>query len=484
MGERGPRLIQSFGRALDSFNLFARLRRKEDERKAFAAANSCLEASLQLLAERNRQLEESEMRFRLTLKNAPIGLAVVALDGRFVSVNDALCQIVGYGEAELLQMSFVDISHPDDLRRDLDLVQELMVRKRDNYRMEKRYLHKHGHSVTVQLDVSLLRNDSGAPVHFISQIQDITERHRARNDLLRLASEVEDLYDNAPCGYHSLDENGVFLRVNQTELQWFGYRRDELIGKKTVADLVDDEGKVRFRETFARFKAEGCIIGVEYRAVRKDGSTFPILLNSTLVTSPDGKYRHSRGTIFDITERKQLEQVFERQARTDVLTGLPNRRHFMEQAAQEVARVRRCGGHVSVLMLDVDHFKAVNDSYGHRIGDMVLRETAAIASRAMRQIDTVCRIGGEEFSVLLPETDRPQAIRVAERLREAIASTPIRIPDAGLVHITASLGVAVCNQHDADLDVLLNRADIGLYAAKGGGRNRVCLHEEPEVAGL
>ncbi|MDB5969229.1 MAG: hypothetical protein JWQ90_1679 [Hydrocarboniphaga sp.] len=449
-----------------------------DSQLAQTDANDRLNASLQLLAERNRQVEESERRFRLTLQHSPIGLAVVAPHGSFISVNHALCSIVGYSEQELLVLSFQNITHPEDLEGDLDLLHQVLDGWRETFRMEKRYIHKLGHEVRIQLDVSLLRDEAGQPLHFIAQIQDITERHEAQQDLRRLAAEVEDLYDNAPCGYHTIDENGVFLRVNQTELQWLGYARHELVGRKTLADLLDAEGVSRFRETFAQLKAEGHISGVEYQITRKDGSRFPIMLAASAITDAAGRYLRSRGTIVDITERKRLERELERQARTDVLTGVHNRRHFMDLAAQEVARVRRSGGHVSVLMLDLDHFKSVNDNYGHQTGDMILCQAAGIAVRSMREMDTVCRVGGEEFAILLPGTDRQRAVSAAERLCEAIAMAPISMPDGGSLRITASVGVAVCDQTDADVDVLLKRADIGLYAAKGSGRNRVCLPED------
>lgn len=167
----------------------------------------------------------------------------------------------------------------------------------------------------------------------------------------------------------------------------------------------------------------------------------------------------------------------ERQARTDYLTGLDNRRSFWAKGETELARTERYGGELSLLMLDVDHFKHVNDAYGHKVGDRVLQALADTCRAVLREVDGVGRLGGEEFGVLLPETSGSQALEVAERLREAFADAPVGLPDGRSVSYTVSIGVTslLSGQH-ADLDILFAQADDALYAAKDAGRNRVCTH--------
>ncbi|MDE2311258.1 MAG: diguanylate cyclase [Betaproteobacteria bacterium] len=180
------------------------------------------------------------------------------------------------------------------------------------------------------------------------------------------------------------------------------------------------------------------------------------------------------GVVSDITERKQLEDELKRQARIDLLTGLNNRRHFFELAEQELARAKRYGAPLQVLMLDVDHFKLVNDTYGHHIGDLVLQKLSEVCVQTLRGIDILGRIGGEEFAILLPETRGEQALEVAERLRLAIAGATVPLEQGGSVHLTVSIGVASVVATDARIDDVLKRADMALYAAKNAGRNRVC----------
>ncbi|MBP1771643.1 MAG: diguanylate cyclase, partial [Holophagaceae bacterium] len=163
----------------------------------------------------------------------------------------------------------------------------------------------------------------------------------------------------------------------------------------------------------------------------------------------------------------------EQEARTDPLTGCANRRHFLQKATQEFARLQRYGGELAVFMLDLDHFKAVNDRFGHAAGDATLVALAKTCTAILRLEDVVGRWGGEEFVVLLPETGHDRAVEVAERLCGAVAATPIAPPGGPPFHVTASLGVASWSLGDTDVDVILGRADRAMYEAKHAGRNRV-----------
>jgi len=164
----------------------------------------------------------------------------------------------------------------------------------------------------------------------------------------------------------------------------------------------------------------------------------------------------------------------QRLAITDGLTGIYNRRYFFELAERELNRARRSEHLVSAIMLDVDHFKKVNDTYGHAIGDQVLRAVAERCSKNIRSIDNLGRYGGEEFAVILPLADLKVAQIVAERLRQCIADVPIPT-EKGDVTVTISLGVASSVQDDEDAAALLNRADAAMYEAKQAGRNRVAV---------
>ena len=168
---------------------------------------------------------------------------------------------------------------------------------------------------------------------------------------------------------------------------------------------------------------------------------------------------------------------------TDVLTGWHNRRYLQVRIKEELARVSRDGDNLVCLMLDIDHFKRVNDTWGHAAGDVVLREIAQRIESEVRSSDVAARYGGEEFVVLLPNTATEDGVRLAERIRESICATPVALPDGKQVTITASIGIAGVSpeSHVEDLktlgDSLIARADVALYRAKSEGRDRVSIAE-------
>jgi diguanylate cyclase (GGDEF)-like protein len=173
-------------------------------------------------------------------------------------------------------------------------------------------------------------------------------------------------------------------------------------------------------------------------------------------------------------ERTRLFQEVQSLALTDPLTGLQNRRSLFELGRIEFARSQRMKRPFCCMMLDLDHFKQVNDNYGHPIGDLVLQEFAKRSAKSVREIDLVGRYGGEELIILLPETDRERALMVAERVRASIVANPIETP-SGEINLTVSIGVAAMDQHTMELETLIARADQAVYIAKHKGRNCVAI---------
>ncbi|HEX5393493.1 MAG TPA: diguanylate cyclase [Rhodocyclaceae bacterium] len=236
---------------------------------------------------------------------------------------------------------------------------------------------------------------------------------------------------------------------------------------------------------------------LEYRIIRPDGSvrvvhsvgelvplgngTHPKLIGTVHDVTASRPVQEVLGVIQDITERKAIELRLAEEAHTDALTGCANRRHFMEQARAELARVIRYGGALSVLMLDIDHFKTVNDRYGHPVGDLALQTLAHVCRGALREADLIGRLGGEEFAVLLPETGCEKAQEVAERLRQDLKATEIPIAGQPPFHITASIGVATRPHGETQIEEVLRRADQALYDAKETGRDRVVVAQPHDV---
>ncbi len=171
-------------------------------------------------------------------------------------------------------------------------------------------------------------------------------------------------------------------------------------------------------------------------------------------------------------DNARLYSEMKRMAITDALTGMYNRRGLFEMGQREINRARRYSHPLSALMLDIDHFKQINDVYSHAAGDQVLRTLGQICRSQLREVDILGRFGGEEFAILLPETDGESAYHAAERLRQWVARTPV-VTEKGIISITISIGVACATEELSDLAILLDQADTAMYAAKEAGRNRV-----------
>jgi len=243
-------------------------------------------------------------------------------------------------------------------------------------------------------------------------------------------------------------------------------------GSTSFLEIHPDDRK-RIKEVFRKTVLTGVGERAEFRFVLKDGNIRHMESDGRAIRGADGKVSKVVVVSRDITELKHLEAELREMAATDILTGLPNRRHFLAQLEQELARLHRVEGHcASVLMLDTDRFKLVNDTFGHAAGDHVLRHLAALMQTRLRKVDTVGRIGGEEFAVIMPGAALPAASVFAERLRMNIAGTPVAQKDK-VIPLTVSIGVTGMNASDARGDDALGRADRALYRAKERGRNRV-----------
>ncbi|MBI5625957.1 MAG: diguanylate cyclase [Nitrosomonadales bacterium] len=303
----------------------------------------------------------------------------------------------------------------------------------------------------------------------------VNERDRDK-EVLRLSEErFRTMVENGNDIISIISETGMVRFISPSVESVLGFEPGEMINRN-VNDLIhpDEQPKAAMALANALAHPGGeTLEQYEFRMKHKDGSYRDIeMVGCNLISNPviGGIVLNGR----DITERKKLENELKHQARVDLLTGLNNRRHFFELAEQELARAKRYGAPLPALMLDVDHFKLVNDTYGHHVGDMVLQKLSEVCVQTLRGIDILGRIGGEEFAILLPETKSEQAFEVAERLRLAVAGAVVPLEQGDSIHFTVSIGVALFVATDAKIDDMLNRADTALYAAKNMGRNRVC----------
>jgi len=265
------------------------------------------------------------------------------------------------------------------------------------------------------------------------------------------------------------DHDALIVYANQPSADIAGRSLDDLVGKPAISFYRDPHDRDRMQQ---KFHQEGRLQGEELCLLAADGSELWILLSQVPVNYDGAPSVLS--TLVDFTDRKRLELELQRLATTDALTGAANRRSFLEQAEAELARSRRYGLEMALVMMDVDHFKRINDTLGHARGDAALCHLVQLCAQIVRKQDLLGRLGGEEFALLLPQTSMEDAAHLVERLRHHIETSGLELqvgsPPASL---TASFGVTALRPEDLRVEELLGRADQALYRAKDGGRNRV-----------
>ncbi len=415
-------------------------------------------------------LRESEQRFRRSFDDAAIGMALVGTDGRILRTNRSLREILGYSEEELLVKTFQDITHRDDLDADLYHFGRMLAGEMRTYQVEKRYMHKEGHVVWALLSVSMVHDEEGEPLYFVSQIQDISERKRAEQKIREAEQRYRTLVEQIPAVTYidPVDDPHTSLYTSPQIEQMLGYTPQEWQNEKLWPKRLHTDDRERVLAADERFEAGGEeSFSEEYRLLAKDGSVVWVREEAVLVRDVAGEPLYWQGVFYDLTERKALEERLHYQAFHDPLTDLPNRRLFADHLKGALKRTRRrkeCKS--AVLFMDLDNFKVVNDSLGHEMGDHLLVAVGQRIEGCLRRGEVAARLGGDEFTLLLENiSSAGEAEEVAERIIRELRA-PFAIEDH-LIFATISIGIALSDTVGRGQgDLLLRAADIALYRAK------------------
>jgi diguanylate cyclase (GGDEF)-like protein/PAS domain S-box-containing protein len=420
------------------------------------------------------RLRESEQRFMAAFQHAAIGMALVLPGGRWLRVNAALCAMLGYDEEEMLQQSFQQITHPGDLAADMDMVGQLLRRERRSYHMEKRYLRKDGETVHAQLSVSLISDENGEPRYFVSQIQDITDRKAFEEALFRERELAEVTLKSIGDAVITTDPDLRVTSLNPIAEAMTGWNNDEAIGQPMddVFRLLDVDTREPLPNPLRGAIEKNIIVGLATDAVllHRNGFDSPIEDSAAPIHDHAGNVVGGVLVFHDVSETRALALKMAHLAHHDTLTGLPNRNLLQSRIEMALAVAGRRMHRAALLFVDIDHFKQINDTLGHAAGDELLRSVARHIRECLRSDDTVSRIGGDEFVVLLPHIDTNRdAAQVAEKLMEHFTDA-LPVETAGLT-VNFSIGIGIFPEDATDAETLLRNADTAMYEAKMQGRN-------------
>ena len=426
-----------------------------------------LQAVIRDITERQRAeraLRHSQAELAAAQEMAQLGNWVRDIGSGQLSWSDEVFRIFGL-EPGSRQPDYGDVLrlvHPEDRER-LECAIAGALQNGTGYELEHRILRPDGSQRTVQERARVVRGDGGRSARVRGTIQDVTDRRRLEDQLRDQRDLVETILDGLPAIFFLLDTEGRLVRWNRNLEQVTGISEDRIQGREAV-QLADPLDQQRLGSAFDLTLQEG---SAEIEAGLRDhnGRIVHYLFTCNRVRLQGGTFLAGFGV--DISERKRLEKELARQASHDHLTGLYNRWKFEEVLQLERERARRYGTQFSVVMFDIDHFKRVNDEFGHDVGDRVLQGIGGLVAQQVRRTDILARWGGEEFMLLLSETGLEHARQLAEATRMRVGQADF--PGCG--RLTISLGVTEYRPGET-LSTMLKRVDNALYSAKRGGRDR------------
>ena len=422
--------------------------------------------------ESREYLAVSEQLFRTIFEQASVGVALVSFDiKKVIRINQRFCDMLGYSMEEMNNAKiFEKITHPDDLKSNLNYREKILTGQQHEATLEKRYIHKAGHIIWVELSISLTNKVSEQPQTLIVVAQDISQRKKDQEKLQLSARVFSDTHE----GIIITDAQQLIVDVNPAFFQITGYKRKEVIGKSPSILSSGKHPPKFYAQMWKSITEHGYWQGEIWNRT-KQGELYAELLNISSLTNSHGQVTHYIAVFSDITSIKQQQDELNLMAYYDVLTKLPNRALFIDRFHQSIAHSIRTGHQLAVCFFDLDNFKPVNDNYGHEAGDHLLIEVAERITGCIREEDTVSRQGGDEFAILLNDIDSvSQYEGTIKRIHQALAR-PYCI-DNVQHHITASSGVTLYPSDNGDIDTLLRHADQAMYQSKLAGKDRSQLY--------
>ncbi|MDX9715011.1 MAG: EAL domain-containing protein [Dissulfurispiraceae bacterium] len=403
-------------------------------------------------------------------------LVLLSPDGRIIKINQQAEHILQYAEQEMSERHFSEFIYDKD--RCINALAALSLNCECCETYDDEFIAKSGLKIPMRLSFSPIRDNCSEPIGFVvvghdvrqmKQLQqEITQREIIQETLLAAESKFRGLVEQSLVGIYIVQNNRLKY-VNPKFAEIFGYSRQEILQDKTMLDLVSEDSMVDVSANLVECSDKTAKdIHYSFRGRRRDGQLIEIEANG-LCTEYNGMPAVI-GTVLDVTQRKQMEETIRYQAYHDPLTGLPNRLLFNDRLTLAIANAHRNNQLLAVLFLDLDYFKTINDTLGHSVGDQLLREVAGLIKERVREGDTVSRMGGDEYTILLNNISDPDdATRIAKEILAAIDRRWDICEHS--FYVSASMGVSIYPADGETSDMLLKNADAAMYHVKEQGRN-------------
>jgi diguanylate cyclase (GGDEF)-like protein/PAS domain S-box-containing protein len=404
------------------------------------------------------------------------------IDKNKIHLSENLSSLIGHNQQWLTPRVLRKSIHKDHLDSYHKNIRTHLTGHTKQVKMEYQLLDRSGNYFWVEENGVVLRDDTQKIFLYVATILDITNQKTAQEQILESNARLLAITKNASSPIALKDIHGYYIMVNNIFCKNLGITEADAIGKTAYDVFTSDVADVIAAQDFATIESEQAM-QFEITLSEADGQFHTFISERFPVFSANRQLTGVGEINTDITERKKLDaalRLSEHEMRllasTDPLTGAKNQRSFFISGNQELARSKRYHRPLSILMMDIDHFKTINDNHGHAAGNAVLKSMVSICHKALREQDILGRLGGEEFGIILPEIEIGAAYKIAERLRKRLMGLQTKTKTkTSILYFTVSIGVMQCKQDTPTLEDALSQADQALYKAKQQGRNLVCI---------
>jgi diguanylate cyclase (GGDEF)-like protein/PAS domain S-box-containing protein len=442
--------------------------------KGKATGFSCFSRDITERTRLEEELQRSEEKYRTMLEQMQDGYYEVDLKGNYTFANTAAGNILGVPKEQLIGTNYRVLTPPDEVGRVFQAYNQVFKSGIPNTGFAHKITIKAGQSILCESSVDVRKNERGEVIGFRSVVRDVTERKMLEAELRLSEEKYRSILKEMEDAYYEVDLSGNFQFVNEATARHTGYSAEELIKMNFRQVTYEEDINPVFTAYNNVYRSGEANKGYAHRMVRKDGTIGYVEAAVSVLKDKQGAIVGFRCVSRDVTERKLLEQKLADMATHDFLTGLPNRILLNDRFQVALAQANRNNYKLGIMSLDLDHFKEVNDSMGHAVGDQLLKATGIRLSNILRSSDTVARLGGDEFLLLLQEIHYPEdAILIAEKIIDS-CKEPLRITGFEL-HISTSIGICIYPDDGEDMDTLMRKSDAAMYFSKrhGGMQHKV-----------